>query len=38
LLPLFIALGASHKNEELTIVENQIYYGILSTKSYFWGV
>ena len=38
LLPLFIALGASDDNEELTIVENQIYYGILSTKSYFWGV
>lgn len=38
LLPLYLALGASDENEELKIVENEIYYGILSTKSYFWGV
>ena len=38
LLPIFLALGASDDNEELKIVENEIYYGILSTRSYFWGV
>ena len=38
LLPLFLALGASDENEQLKIVDNEIYYGILSTKSYFWGV
>ena len=38
LLPLYVALGCSDSNEELKIVENEIYYGILSTTSYFWGV
>ena len=37
LLPLFVALGAIDNIEEPVIVKNQIYYGILSTQSYFWG-
>lgn len=37
LLPLFVALGASRETEEAAIVKNQVYYGILSTQSYFWG-
>ena len=38
LLPLFVAIGASHQDENLTTIANQIYYGILATQSYFWGV
>lgn len=38
LLPLMVALGASFDDEELHIERGDIYYGMLSMESYFWGI
>ena len=38
LLPLFVAIGARNHDEQTVTVENAIYFGTLSTQSYFWGI
>jgi 4,5-DOPA dioxygenase extradiol len=37
LLPLLVALGASFDDDPLHIEYGDIYYGMLSMESYFWG-
>jgi len=38
LLPLFFALGARQQSDHSVMVKNEIYFGTLSTQSYFWGI
>jgi len=38
LLPLLVALGASFDEDPLHIESGDIYYGMLSMESYFWGL
>lgn len=38
LLPLLVALGASHEAEEAQVIAGDITYGVLSMESYVWGV
>jgi 4,5-DOPA dioxygenase extradiol len=38
LLPLLVALGASHESEAAQVIAGDITYGVLSMESYVWGV
>lgn len=38
LLPLLVALGASHESEAAQVIAGDITYGVLSMESYVWGM
>ena len=38
LLPLLVALGASHESEAAQVIAGDITYGVLSMESYVWGL